>query len=505
MLQIHRFLTPPEQENKAGVFLELLVLCFFCLTNILIVYFFISGRLSGQTRVDYLLTAAYLVAVLLGCGIIMWINIRPVYILLAIIVLSLAVRLWCIAVIPTRPTSDFSKLYEAAQAAAAGDFSWAHVTEGYFFRWAYQIPFVLYEAVILWAFRSIWALKAFNVLFMVGTNYLLYCIGKQFLSDRASLCLAFIYAVFPGAVIYTPVLTNQHVSLFFLLLGVWILLRSDPWWMLFPAGLSLAVSDLMRPEAIVILAAVFSCGLLRYIQHPSIKTLKRMAAAVVLVFGSYWITKNLTGLALALSDIAPNGIGSQIPEWKFVLGLGNIEGYGAYSEADIAILYMENAADRHAMLAEIMGNFLRLPPVEKLRFFMGKIDRFWTSPQDLEWSLWNLENSMELLPGLTVQGFRACMRCFERGMLLLVYLLALPAPALLWRERRKNGAALFCLAVVCLIFCAYLLVEIQPRYRYFAVPFWLLTGGVSIEWLMRRCRPGGELSPALRRDGRPGK
>lgn len=310
---------------------------------------------------------------------------------------------------------------------------------------------------------------------------MLYGIGKQFLSNRAALCLAFIYAVFPGAVMYASVLTNQHVSLFFLLLSVWILLRSSQWRALLLAGLSLAVSDLMCSGAIVVLAAVPCCGLLRYIQHPSMAALKRTAAAIALVMGSYWLTKSLTGAVLAWAEIAPHGIGNQMPKWMFAVGLGNIDGFGIYLEEHIAILFLEYAAERRAMLAEILGNFLRLSPMEMVRFFVGKIDRFWTSPQDLERFLWNLESGMNVLPGLTVQGFRVCMQSFERGML-LVYLLALPAPALLRRDGRKNGAAFFFVAVVCLAVCAYLLIEIQPRYRYFVIPFWLLAG-MSIERL----------------------
>lgn len=156
-------------------------------------------------------------AVILACGIIIRIKVRPFYILLAVLTLSLAVRLFYVTVISTEPISDFKTLYEAAQASSRGDFSWSHVTisDGFFYWWSNQIPFVLYESIIFRLFHSIFALKLFNVFFMVGINYLLYRIGQFFLSEKTALCVAFIYAVFPGAVMYASVLTNQYISLFF--------------------------------------------------------------------------------------------------------------------------------------------------------------------------------------------------------------------------------------------------------------------------------------------------
>lgn len=41
-------------------------------------------------------------------------------------------------------------LYQAAQDSAQGDFRWSRVSGGYFYKWAYQIPYILYEAAVLW-------------------------------------------------------------------------------------------------------------------------------------------------------------------------------------------------------------------------------------------------------------------------------------------------------------------------------------------------------------------
>lgn len=483
MFQTDHFLRPPERQNTLGKLIEQFVLCFFGLVNALILYLFIFK----QSDVWHVLTVLYLIVVILTCGIIVRIQVRPFYILLAVMTLSLVVRLSYVVVIPTEPTSDFKALYEAAQASSMGDFSWSHVSGGYFYNWCYQIPFVLYESIIFKLFPSIFALKLLNVFFMVGINYLLYRIGQFFLSDKAALCVAFIYAVFPGAIMYTSVLTNQHISLFFLLLGVMILLCSKQWWGLLLSGIILAISDLMRPETIVILAAFICCGLLRYVQHPNIESMKRLVIMVILMISCYWMTKKLVELTLIWTDIAPNGLGNHMPEWKFALGLGNIEGYGGYStEHMVSFVLAEDDSARRAVLVGIISELFHNPPMQIIRFFIRKIKYFWTTPQDIRWSLWNVENSMQILPGgMAVQTFRAYFQYFERGMLLLVYLLSMPAPILLWRRKKTNGVELFCIATICTMFCVYFLVEVQTRYRYFTIPFWLLIGGITLDWLIQ--------------------
>lgn len=487
MLQTKHFLTPPETSSIIGTVIERLVLGFFALMNLIIVYEFFSTQLGGWRASEYAQAAAYVCAVIACCVVIARSKAKTVHILWAVMLVSLALRFLYVSLIPTRPCSDFEMLYLAAQKAAAGDFSWSRAAEGYFYTWAYQIPFALYQAVLFRLFHSLLALKLFNVLFMVGTNYLLYRIGKLYLSETAALCAAFIYAVFPGVLMYASVLTNQHISMFFLLLGVFLLLRADRRRTLCLAGCMLAASDLMRPEAVLILAALLCCGLLRCIQRPDVMTVRRTALSVLLVFACYWLAKSLTEWLLIWADIAPHGLGNQYPEWKFVLGLGNTDGYGGYSsKLASAFSALDGEAARRAFAAELIKDLFHRPPAEIFAFFLEKLRRFWTNAQDIMWSLFGLDQELLILPGLGLKLKDAWMLVWcERGSLLLVYLLALPAPVLLWREREKNSAAFFCAAVICVTICAYLLIEIQVRYRLAAIPFWLLTGGVTIEWLLR--------------------
>lgn len=499
------FLTPTENQSGAGRLIERSVLCFFVLMNFAIVYLSLTTSFNGWTFSQYALMVVYVSASILGCWLIMRTKASPARVLWEITFLSLAVRVFLVATIPTKPDSDFFVMYEAARSAAVGNFSWTHDQKaygGYFYQYGYQIPFVLYEAVILWLFRSILALKLFNVLFMVGANYLLYRIGKLYLAETAALCVAFLYAILPDTLFYTTVLTNQHISLFFLLMGVLLLLRAERWWDFVLAGVSLTASDLMRPESVVILTAYLCCGALRCIQSPNLTTLKRVALSLVPVLVCYWLIKSLAEGLLVWTDIAPYGIQNRVPEWKFILGLGNVEGHGTWN-ADLEHIFNMDSAGRRTVTAELILNLLRRPIAEILDFFIGKLRVFWSNHESFYWAFNGTDPNLLILPGLELPLFSvANLEWCGAGMQMLVYLLALPTPLLLWKDGKRHGEVLFFVAVVCVVICVFLLIEIQPRYRLFVDPFWLLLDGVTLErlTLLRFPRVGIRTFELLRKE-----
>lgn len=180
-----------------------------------------------------------------------------------ILALAALLRIGYIFAVPTQPTSDFALLYNVARSTANEDVSWMNVTEGYFSWWQYQIPFVLYEAAIIKLTHSVVALKLLNVVWSVGIVYMVYCIAGLYMPRRASLIAAALCAVYPGHILMSSVLTNQHISLFFILLGVYVCLKADSLLKYAVAGLLLAVGDMMRPEAGIVVAAIGCAGLAR--------------------------------------------------------------------------------------------------------------------------------------------------------------------------------------------------------------------------------------------------
>jgi len=407
--------------------------------------------------------------------------------LAAVLALCFLARLVYVLLIPTEPWSDYGLLYQAARASAAGDFSWAADSAGYFGLWAYQIPFVLYQAGVLKLFGSLWALKALNLCFMTGIDYLLYRIGREFLEENAALCAAGLYALWPGSFQLAPVLTNQHISLFFLLLALALLLREGRWPRLAVAGALLGVADLMRPEGVVILAALFCCVFSLLVDRPEKRRVLSRIGGFALVLAAYFLVKQLCALALSHTAAAPNGIGNGFPEWKFLLGLDPDSPFGGYSAKNEWLMEVRSSAERSALSREIIAGYLarwrELPAL-----FLRKIRELWGGEEDLNWSLYGLPEGFAPLPGLTLGRFRLGLRLWEKGVYLLIWAQALVGSLRLIKSPRRRGSlgAVLCAAVLSVAFLVYLLIEVQTRYRYFVMPFVFLLAAAALEGLGKK-------------------
>ncbi len=402
-------------------------------------------------------------------------------------------RLVFILVVNTPIVSDFLLLYDAASRFLEGDTTWTEFT--YFQWWGYQIPFIGYEALVLKLFPTPWALKLMNVAFMVGTDWLVYRIGRLFLTPRAAVTAAALYAVYPGAIHMASVLSNQQSAAFFLLLGVWLLLGEDRWQRQLAGGAALGVGNLMRPEGVVFVATIVFCALYLLLRRPSWRTAAGVAARVALVLAVYWAVQAAAGGILGAVGLAPNGIGNGRPEWKFVVGLDAENRYGVYCETHMDILSEEDPQVRKELTRQVITESFR--NCENIPgFFLSKTAAMWAWDEQ-EWATLHLDKTVEVLPGVTVGNCVDTFMLAERSAFLLVWM-ALPAAAwAAWREKggqKAVGADFFCIAFLCAFFFVYLLIEIQPRYRYIAMPVLFALSGCL--WERLAPPPKGPIEPA---------
>lgn len=405
-----------------------------------------------------------------------------------------ALRIGYILVVDTPIISDFYLLYDAAVRFLEGDMSWADFE--YYQWWGYQLPFIGYEALVLKLFPTTWALKLMNVAFMVGTDWLVYRIGRLFLSPRAAVAAAALYALYPGAIYTASVLTNQQSAAFFLLLGIWLLLGKDGWQRQLAGGAALGVGNLLRPEGLLFVATILFCALCLLLRRPGWRTAGGAAARVVLVLAIYWAVQAAAGGLLGAVGLAPSGIENTRPEWKFIVGLDAENRYGIYSGEHLDILYLDDPEERKALTEQVIVESFR--KCENIPgFFLSKTEAMWAWDEPVNWSVSHLNREAEVFPGLTVGGVIDAFLTVERAFYLLAWL-ALPAAAwAVWREKggaKAAGAGFFCIVFLCAFFCVYLLIEVQPRYRYLAMPVLFALSGCLIEQAAcprRRAQPGG--------------
>ena len=121
------------------------------------------------------------------------------------------------------PVSDFKTMFEAAQHTIRGDFTYNQ--DVYFSTWAYQTGFVLFEAMFLKLYNSIWTLKIVNCLIGAGTAVLVYKISQILWEDEnVAQIVSLVYSVFA---LHAAVLTNSHACAFFSFLGIYLLLKGS--------------------------------------------------------------------------------------------------------------------------------------------------------------------------------------------------------------------------------------------------------------------------------------
>ena len=410
--------------------------------------------------------------------------------LIFILALAAAVRLWYVLAVPTQPVSDFSLMYGSALQSVQGDFSWADVTEGYYSWWQYQIPFVLYEALVLKLWPSMAALKLMNIIWGVGTVFLIFCIAADFLPKRCALASAFLYAVYPGQIMLTSVLTNQIVSLFFVLCGLYALLRARSLWGCALAGCLFALGNLMRPEAAIVIAACACTLLCAFIQRPSKKRVLTLVLTLATVVGAYVLFQTAAGLVLRAAGAAPHGIGNSVPEWKLVVGLDRENG-GLVSDKYMYVLELPDPAARRAEGQRVIAQHLG----ERggwAAFFLEKLRYFWASVEDLTFTLGGVNVWESAVGGVSIENMAYAMSGVEYIWRIAAYLLAAAGCVRLVRNamhgegRETSAVPLLIAAVLCGVILVYLFIEIQPRYRCFAMPFIFLLASVPLAHGLRK-------------------
>lgn len=231
--------------------------------------------------------------------------------------------------------SDFKEMLAAARQAANGDFSFQNTA--YFFRWAYQTGFVLWEAAILRLTGSVTCIKIVNALLLSGADCLIYCLVRRCTSEKCAQAAALLYLAMPFPALMCCILTNQQSSAFFFLLALYIfpdgVKRDFSICRLVLSGLCFFMGNLLRPEVIAVFAGLLGTAVFILIAQGSLKQFAKMAVSIAV---SAAVCFGCMAAASALvSELGVNryGLNNNWTEWKFVVGFNPIT-EGGYSADD---------------------------------------------------------------------------------------------------------------------------------------------------------------------------
>ncbi len=380
-------------------------------------------------------------------------------------------RLYWIIAVDTKPFSDFALLLNTAKQFSDGDFSAFDIR--YFHTFAYNIPFTIYEGIIYHLFHSVFVLKFINVLLSTSIVYFLYDILKQANKPDAGKIASFFATIFPPFIIYTSVLTNQTISIFFSLMAISLYFKSRS---LFLVGLVLGFAQLFRPTAVIYFIAIILLILLANLNNTNnhLQTLKKLSVSLFKLITSYYLVLIIASQLIIYSKVNNTGLFyNPTPSYKFLVGF-NHQTKGKYSVDDAALL---NDVDHFEKIAKQKIKERTKDKSKLVALFFDKIKIFWgNNDASFFWALTkNISN----------KGKYYSLKHPTQLLYFVFWFFAFIAVVFNLRNKKVDEIISLPVIVVLAFWLVYLFIEIQTRYRYEIYPMILILSSIGVLYLYR--------------------
>jgi len=292
-----------------------------------------------------------------------------------------------------------------------------------------------------------------------------------------------LYTLYPAPLFLAGVLTNQHLSVFLLYGGIYLLIAGKElnWWRGIGAGALIALGNAMRPIGIIPLLACVIWAVLRAMENRDWKKLLTGAATAA----SYALCGLLLSALIVGSGINPNGLANNQPMWKFVVGL-NQDTDGQWNRTDYEAFILPSATDPEgadeAMRQELERR-LSVGPGKLAGLALRKSAAMWAGYEDLYWGFGHLDPEGEAVPGVSWNSLQLLLAYSEKGIYLLAIALAFAGVLYRLTRRERCGAGLVPVLLLCGYYTVHLIVEVQVRYRYFMMPCVFILAAMALtDW-----------------------
>jgi hypothetical protein len=451
-----------ESGTGFGKFLYRAIIFILSLFVLYMLYFNVVYAYKHQTMVY--------VAILLPVIILMFVlsyklQVSPVVFSIIIFVSAFVLKGAFILLIKSQPISDFQTYYICAKRLFEGNRNVGH--SQYFATWGYQMGPVLYYTGIMKLFGTgLLGLKLVNCFFMAGTNVFIYLIARKISNDYTARFVSLLYVLYPAPYFLSSVLTNQHFTAFMFLAGIYFLI-SDNFNILVRgilSGLLMSAGNAVRPIGVVVIGAVLIWGLIELIRSKRLKVL----APIILLAAVYFFTSWGISKVIQQTDICPTGLKNNFPLWKFVIGL-NYDSQGRFSfDDENNIFYISDTAKRDVVAKETIKDRLSIKPSKLANLFDTKVKIMWGDFDTMRWAS-SIQGKNGPEPSKSVAKLEPFALKTEKAFYIwMIFLLAAGMIIILFNKKLQSSVLLLSTIVLCYI-GAHILIEIQVRYRYFAV------------------------------------
>ena len=341
----------------------------------------------------------------------------------------------------------------------------------YFYFYNFQTGFVMYLALVIKIFgRHLIFLKIFEILFMSLTNVFVYKIASKVYTKKIGIISSIIYSLLFFNIAGSSVINNQHFSTLLIILSIYFFIK-DKWFYYILSGTLVGIANIIRPSSIIILIAF--CGFLLWkLLINNFKNWKVFLLGFLLIALSTFSTMKIFDYTLLNLNIVPTStLSSNAKYFKFVLG---IHGNGIYN------MPTENAEKTQVYFDLQKLNFDYELYNNKCRNFI--VNQF---TQNTRETLVYIKDKMLVFAskednqidfsGSIIQNSKSYIFIKYYGYVqyFLLIVFSLLTVIINVKESKfyntKNNlyqTQILFEIIFILYFCAHLLIEVQPRYRY---------------------------------------
>lgn len=396
----------------------------------------------------------------------------------SVFILSLVIYISWASIAPLSLVSDYEVLYNGAKSIMAGDFALKSFDKtNYFYFYNFQIGYTLFLSSVMNIIgSSAFALHTFEMIILSLSNVLLFLFMHKITNEKIGILTSLIYTTFVFNIMGSNVLNNQHLNIFFVLLALVIMVyiprdsRSVKAIVsLFLVGCCIGIGYIVRQTTIAFILAGIVSAFLIYLGVATRKARLKVLLTCCCLFSGVFLSIKVFDFATVNAGLAPQPtLNGTAQYFKFWLGISGGKGVfdTATTDAEHTQVYYDletvnfdydtyNAVTKEKLIEAYTQNFQRTGAVlaEKMVFYMGQVDH------QYQFALSGNRLKMELATKHAIP--------FAQSQYLVITILSL---LFFIRCLRKGGFQnnyqLFLTLTFLALFCAYILVEVQTRYRY---------------------------------------
>ncbi|MBE7026946.1 MAG: glycosyltransferase family 39 protein [Ruminococcaceae bacterium] len=396
--------------------------------------------------------------------------------LILIFLAAFVSRLIMLSSWPIEPSSDFKSTYDAALALANANISEIEELLStkyvyYYSIWPVHLPFILLEtAIIKISGEGYYAIQVIFNIFSSLSCVIAAIIAKTLYGKRAGIITGIVMAFLPTRLMYSPVLSNQHIASFFFLAAIYVSIEKPIKHRLVNVALAAVcatVSQLMRPEMLIFIIAIMCYFIYKYILSTWSKeragaSAKKVIGYEAVFWAIYLFLMSGVSFLIATNGYVEKNITSGNYKYKVAVGL-NAESNGRWNEADSQLAYDEVALD--GLIKERTQNKLDLVVLGAKKIMH-------------QYGTYNYDWCIEAKTGNFARKWHEPL---TNGTMLVILLLCFFK--VIMSIYNKSRREVLLLVTMLGYFLIYTVIEVQNRYNYFMIPIFVIFASGALEQL----------------------